>query len=72
MAEWTEEGLQELADFVCGRRVIGTGITTYPTADENNRQIHAGCEELERRGIIKRTGGSEDGYAVYWKPVESV
>jgi len=47
----------ELLDIICGRgeyAALGNGIHTYPGLDKNQNNIHAGCEELERQGLVKR------------------
>ena len=50
--------LHDLFDLVCGRgelRHLGSGLHTYPARTEENHQaLHAGCLELERRGLIRR------------------
>jgi hypothetical protein len=64
----TEEGYQQLFDFIAGNhpyQILGNGIHTYPEGDENQKSIFADCLELERRGLIFRF--KEDRDAVIWK-----
>ena len=59
----------ELMDVIAGRgkfHCFGTGITTWPTGDDNNKKIHAGCLELERRGLIHRQ--DDAATRVLWMP----
>lgn len=53
----TESDLQELLEFATGRGKWawkGSGMCTHPTGDDNALGLHAGCVELERRGLLKR------------------
>lgn len=61
-----EKGLQELLDFITGRRpegLGGTGIRTYNDDDPGHRMLHEGCLELERRGKIVL-------HMAMWRPKE--
>jgi len=51
-----EEDLAKLYKFISGETIpyLGPGIYTYPNGDENNKIIHSGCLELEKKGLIYR------------------
>ncbi len=69
IAEPLNDQLSELLDIISGSgkyRFFGKGMTTYPTADENNKKIHNGCLELEAMGLIHRL--IDDPDHVLWTP----
>lgn len=52
-----EDELKELFEFAAGIgrfKYTGQFMHTYPGMDDNKDRIHAGCVELERRGLLKR------------------
>jgi hypothetical protein len=50
-----ERELQELFKFVTGQgRWAWTGPYMHTHSDSKNDIVHAGCIELERRGLLKR------------------
>lgn len=66
----SDDDLLLLEDFIYGRgqyHFLGQGITTHPDGDENNKNIHRACLELERRGRIVKS--YVDAHIVTWKPV---
>jgi len=57
MKTHTKEDLAKLLDFIAGRGEwahYGGGIWTDPDAGESEQFKHSACEELERRGLIRR------------------
>ena len=67
----TEADLEDLLDFIAGRgrfTAFGDGMHTYPGRDENQKGLHDGCLELERRGLIVRTINTPDHCA--WRTTE--
>jgi hypothetical protein len=55
--EFTENQLAGLMNFISGEAHIfigGHGIHTYPDGDERTKRLFAGCEELEKRGLVRR------------------
>ena len=64
-----EESLTALYNFVSGKSFPYTkGITTYKSSDINQRRLHNGLLELEKRGKVKRMHDEKD--YVLWKPIE--
>lgn len=65
-----EETLSDLLAFIQGKekfKYIRLGIISNPTfEDENNKNIHQSCLELEKRGLIYRHL-DEPGH-VFWRP----
>lgn len=71
MDGWNEVGLTELLQFIQGKLVphLGGALHTYPDGDERNLALHAGCLELERRGLIRRFR-DEPGHVI-WEPIDA-
>ena len=44
--------------------ISGKGIETYPTGDDEDKKIFAGCLELEKKGLIVRQADEPD--CVLW------
>lgn len=72
MATVDETDLKELADFLCSKGKfqgwhLAGSITTYPDReDEDGKALHAGCLELERRGIIYRSTFGNQPSGIEW------
>lgn len=52
-----DDELKELLDFATGGGKwawTGPYMHTHPWMDDNQKCLHAGCIELERRGLLKR------------------
>lgn len=70
-AAWSEAELEDLRQFfyVEGRhtalaRFCGASLITHPdNPDPNQQALHAGCQELERRGLVQ-SRVLPDGHAV--------
>ena len=60
----TEQEREELLDLIAGRGKWAwtgkAGFHTYPGRDENQRNIHEACLELERAGKIHRLTDEPD------------
>ena len=62
---------ETLAELLCliegdGRySFLNGGITTYP---DDNKELHAACEQLERLGFIYRKRETSD--SVIWMPIK--
>lgn len=67
MIDDLDEGLQRLLALIRGGLWPGArGIATYPNeADDGQSRLHAGCLELERRGLICREKEGE-GW-IFWR-----
>ena len=64
-----DDPLTELLDLIRGGNKshgFGPGITTWPAGDDNNKKLHAGCVQLESRGLIYRQQWTET--SVLWMP----
>ena len=67
----SEISLDMLLSFIRGEGKFGgfgEGINSYPNRDANNKKIHAGCLELERRKLIYRHLETDDH--IFWKPLK--
>ena len=66
-----ETALDGLLAFIRGEgpfAMLGPGLHTYPDRDDDGK--HAGCLELERRGLIYRH--LDEPGNVVWMPVEDI